>query len=132
MYKKMNRVIEKEKVDSLWEQESAFFLLPIIGRYVNRAWIQYTYCILSILGKSNCHIMKISLWIIWGIEMKKFIVSYLVCLIFFSIFTSILEFINNPEGMKASWASPLVDGSSLHYVWEYTCTYRLFTRGIFL
>lgn len=33
--------------------------------------------------------------------MKKFIVSYLVCLIFFSIFTPNLEFINDPEGMKA-------------------------------
>ncbi|MEH7424360.1 hypothetical protein [Bacillus thuringiensis] len=38
--------------------------------------------------------------------MKKFIVSYLVCLIFFSIFTSNLEFINNSEGMKASFGSP--------------------------
>ncbi|GAB6461157.1 TPA: hypothetical protein QC153_006101 [Bacillus cereus] len=39
--------------------------------------------------------------------MKKFIVSYLACLIFFSIFTSSLQFIiNDPEGMKA-WGSPL-------------------------
>ncbi|KEK21604.1 hypothetical protein [Bacillus gaemokensis] len=38
--------------------------------------------------------------------MKKFIVSYLVCLIFFSIFTSSLQFIiNDPEGMEA-WGSP--------------------------
>ncbi|MFF2342719.1 hypothetical protein [Bacillus mycoides] len=37
--------------------------------------------------------------------MKKFIVSYLVCLIFFSIFTSSLEFIINPEGMEESWGS---------------------------
>ena len=37
--------------------------------------------------------------------MKKFIVSYLACLIFFSILTPNLEFINNPEGMKA-WGSP--------------------------
>ncbi|MGE7874511.1 hypothetical protein [Bacillus paramycoides] len=38
--------------------------------------------------------------------MKKFIVSYLVCLIFFSIFTSSLDFIINPEGMAESWGSP--------------------------
>ncbi|KXY40005.1 hypothetical protein MHB70_30975 [Bacillus sp. FSL M7-1020] len=37
--------------------------------------------------------------------MKKFIVSYLVCLIFFSIFTSSLDFIINPEGMAESWGS---------------------------
>ncbi|CAI8898521.1 Lipoprotein [Bacillus sp. IT-79MI2] len=38
--------------------------------------------------------------------MKKFIVSYLVCLIFFSIFTSSLDFIINPGGMAESWGSP--------------------------
>lgn len=37
--------------------------------------------------------------------MKKFIVSYLICLIFFSIFTSSLQFIIYPEGMEA-WGSP--------------------------
>lgn len=38
--------------------------------------------------------------------MKKFIFSYLACLIFFSIFTSSLLFIIDPEGMDAS-GSPL-------------------------
>ncbi|PFN00192.1 hypothetical protein [Bacillus cereus] len=38
--------------------------------------------------------------------MKKFIVSYLVCLIFFSIITPSLQFIIYPEGMEANWGSP--------------------------
>ncbi|PED08580.1 hypothetical protein [Bacillus pseudomycoides] len=39
--------------------------------------------------------------------MKKFIFSYLVCLMFFSIFTSTLQFIiNDPKNMEASWGSP--------------------------
>ncbi|MGR3776021.1 hypothetical protein ACT1UG_09730 [Bacillus paramycoides] len=46
--------------------------------------------------------------------MKKFIVSYLVCLIFFSIFTSSLDFIINPEGMEASWGTPL--GIAILYI----------------
>lgn len=39
------------------------------------------------------------------IEMKKFIVSYLACLIFFSIFAPNWEFINN-HGRLEGWGSP--------------------------
>ncbi len=43
MYKEMDRVIEKEKGEFLFEiWNSPFFLLPIMRRYINLICIEYT------------------------------------------------------------------------------------------